>query len=161
MAAFKMRVSKHGRLLGISSTGGIIQAITSTGVAGSSEFSYAAQMWGDGMVATTTSTGGATLGNSGVSVINTSASAATFLIAAPVTGVSKEIYIISSASALTFGGTSTSQVFMKIAGGIAGSTTLTLTAASTADSLAGNTLLLRGLSATQWGVMHGSTSIQA
>lgn len=152
--------SLHGRSLGLTSTGGLAQYRDATGGQSTAVIMYA-QMWGSGMVATTTSTGGATLSNSGVSVINTSASAATFLIAAPVSGIRKEIYIVSSASALTFGGTSTSQVFMKIAGGIAGSTTLTLIAASTADSLAGNALILRGLSTTQWGVMHGSTVIQA
>ena len=156
----RMLTSIHGRRLGLSSTGGIIQSMTSTG-GYSSSFEMLAQMWGPAMVATTTSTGGATLSNNGVSVINTSATAATFLIAAPVAGVSKEIYIVSSASALTFGGTSPSQLFSKIAGGATGSTTLTLIVASTADSLAGQTLFLRGLSATKWGVLHGSTVIQA
>src|SRR3990167_551741 len=152
----RMVTSIHGRRLGISSTGGIIQAYNSTGK-GSTQFDMTAQMWGQGMVATTTSTGGATLSNSGVSVINTSASAATFLIAAPEIGVAKEIYVVSAASALTFGGTSTSQVFMKVGGGAAGSTTLTLIDAS----LAGQTLIMRGLSATQWGIMNGSTVIRA
>ena len=154
--AFTMQKSIHGRRLGISSTGGIVSAVNSTG-GQSTAVIAAAQMWGDASIQNTTSTGGATLGNSGQSVINTTAAAPTFLIAAPVAGVSKEIYIISSASTITFGGTSTSQVFMKIGGGAAGSTTLTLTDVS----LAGASLYLRGLSATQWGVMHGSTVVQA
>jgi hypothetical protein len=151
--AFTLRTSIHGRRLGLSSTGGILGAPINS----SDGFDAAAQMWGSGMTATTTSTGGATLPNYGVSVIATSATAATFLIGAPVAGVRKEIYVVTSASALTFGGTSTSQVFSKVAGGSAGSTTLTLTDAN----LAGQSLLLRGLSATKWGVMHGSTVIQA
>ncbi len=139
--------SIHGRIAGFTSSGGLASRDSSAYV----------QMWGDGMALTTTSTGGATLSNSGVSIIQSSATAATFLVAAPVLGVSKEIFIVSSASALTFGGTSTATVFMKIAAGTAGSTTLTLTDAN----LAGQAIILRGLSATQWGVVHGSTVIQA
>lgn len=156
MATFNSGHSLYGRQLHVGSTGGLVSAFSSSG-GKSTAFNMAYQAWGDAMVATTTSTGGATLSNSGVSVINTSATAATFLLKAPVTGVEKEVYIISSASALTFGCTSTSQVFMKVGGGSAGSTTLTLTDAN----LAGQTLVLRGLSATRWGVSNGSTVIQA
>jgi hypothetical protein len=149
---FTMRTSIHGRRLGLSSTGGLLAS------AGESTAQVAAaQMWGSGMLETIASTGGATLLNYGVSVIATTATAATFLLGAPVAGLSKEIYIVSSGSALTFGGTSTSQVFSKIGGGTAGSTTLTLTDAN----LAGQALVLRGLSATKWGLMNGSTVIQA
>jgi hypothetical protein len=150
-----MVTSIYGRRLGLSSTGGITQSLTSTGGI-SSSFLLLAQMWGPAMVATTTSTGGATLSNSGVSIINSSATSATFLVSAPVIGVRKEIYIISASSVMIFGGTSTSQVFMKVAGGAAGSTIITLTDAS----LAGQVLILRGLTATQWGVINGSTVIQ-
>lgn len=148
--------SVRGRHLVLTSTNGLGQYMTSTG-GNSTAVTLYAQMWGKGLTLTTTSTGGATLPNSGVSVINTSATAATFLLAAPVAGVAKQIFVVSSASALTFGGTSTSQVFMKVAGGAAGSTTLTLTDVN----LAGQSINLTGLSATQWGVMHGSTVIQA
>ena len=148
--------SIRGRQLGLSSTNGIGQFVNITG-GNSTAVTALAQMWGSGLTLTTTSSGGATLSNAGVSVINTSATAATFLIAAPALGVSKEIWIISSASALTFGGTSTSQVFMKVAGGSVGSTTVTLTDVN----LAGQMLLLRGLSTTKWGVANGSTVIQA
>ena len=148
--------SIRGRYLVLTSTNGLGQYVGSTG-GDSTAVTVVAQMWGKGLTLTTTSTGDATLPNSGISVINTSATAAAFLLAAPVAGVMKQIFIVSSASALTFGGTSTSQVFMKIAGGSAGSTTLTLTDAN----LAGQALNLTGLSTTQWGVMHGSTVMQA
>lgn len=153
--------SIYGRTLGYTSTGGIVSQAGSSGLSATSTSAgvptMAMQMWGDAMIATTTSTGGATIPNFGQTLINTSATAATFLIAAPVAGVSKEIWVISSASALTFGGTSTSQTFMKVAGTSAGSTTVTLTDAD----LSGQLLLLRGLSATKWGIVNGSTVIQA
>ena len=165
MADYVMRTSIHGRRLGISSSGAVITSYGSTGNQ-STGFVAAAIMKDstgtimgphDEPVVSTTSTGGATLTFSGVANINTSATAATFLLTAPTAGRMMEVYILSSASALTFGGTSTSQVFMKVGGGAAGSTTLTLTDVS----LAGQALKLRGLSATQYGVLHGSTVIQA
>lgn len=158
--AFTMLKSVVGRRLGLSSTGGILAASESTALDSAAvmrDSTGAVISPHYERVANTTSTGGATLSAEGVHTINTSATAATFLIAAPVAGKLKEIYIVSSASALTFGGTSTAQVFMKIAGTSAGSTTLTLTDAD----LAGQALILRGLSATQWGVVSGSTVIQA
>lgn len=153
--------SIYGRLLGMSSTYGLL--IGSKGSTIFDSLAVTRDSTGallsphDEPVVTSTSTGGATLTGSGVTVLNTSATAATFLLGAPVAGRMAEIYVISSASALTFGGTSTSQVFMKVAGTSAGSTTLTLTDAD----LAGQCLKLRGLSATRWGVLHGSTVIQA
>jgi hypothetical protein len=147
-------VSIHGRRLGISSTGGISQYINSTG-GGSTAITQHAQMWGSGLILTTTSTGGATLGNNGVSLINTSATAATFSVAAPAAGVSKEIWLVSSASAITFNTTATSVVFK--GHGKAASTAATLTAAS----LDGVGILLRGFNSSEWGIVMGSTVIQA
>ena len=156
---FRMLTSLYGRRIGLSSTGGLGSGYTSTGgqyASTAGQLGAIAQLWGDSMVTTTSATG-VTLSNNGVAILNTTSTAGTYLVSAPVVGVSKEIYIISSASALTFGGTSTSQVFMKIGAGTAGSTTVTLTDAN----LAGQVLLLRGLSATQWGIVNGSTVIQA
>lgn len=166
MANYVMRTSIFGRRLGLSSTGAIITSYGSTGNQ-STGFDAAAIMKDstgtilgphDEPVVTTTSTGGDTvLTFGGVLAINSSVAAPTWLISAPTAGRLMEIYIISSASAIVFGGTSTSQVFMKVGGGSPGSTTLTLTDAN----LAGHSLKLRGLSATKIGVMDGSTVVQA
>ena len=99
--AFTNRKSIHGRQLALSSTGGIISSAKLSGTHNSTTYDMAAQMWGAAMVTNITSTGGATLTNAGVDTIATTATAATFLIAAPVAGVSKEIYVTSSASTST------------------------------------------------------------
>jgi len=145
--------SVKGRRLGLTSTNGIGQYVGVTGV-GSTEVTSIAQMWGSGMTITTTSTGGATLGNAGISVINTSAAAPTFSVAAPVAGVTKEIWIVSSASGVTLNTTATSVVFK--GHGKAASTAATLAAIS----LDGVGILLRGLNSSEWGIVTGSTVIQ-
>ena len=158
---FGMKTSIWGRRLFLSSSGGICNAtdgstaFDSVAITRDSTGTFISPH--DEPVVTTTSTGGATLTFAGIITIASSATAATFLLTAPTAGRKCDIYISGSASALTFGGTSTSQVFMKVGGTTAGSTTLTLTDAN----LAGQTVHLRGLSATQYGVLHGSTVIQA
>ena len=166
MADFVSRTSIHGRRLGISSSGGLVTCYGSTGNQSTGYVAVAIMrdttgtMMGphDEPVVTTTSTGGDTvLTFGGVLAINSTVAAPTWLISAPTAGRLMEIYVISSASAIVFGGTSTSQVFMKVGGGSPGSTTLTLTDVN----LAGHSLKLRGLSATKFGVFDGSTVVQA
>ena len=154
--AFTKLHSIYGRILGISSSRGIVSAVNSTGDQ-STDFVLSAQMWGDGLTLSTTSTGVATLGNAGVSIIATSATAATFSVAAPVAGVSKEIWINTSASAITFNTTATTVVFKKHGGGAGGSTAATLIGAN----LAGVGILLRGLNSSEFGILTGSTLLQA
>ena len=160
--AFTRRKSLWGRQLALSSSGYLIGSTE-----GSTDFTIGymsrdstGTILGphDEPVVTTTSTAASpTLTFGGVINIASSATAQTFLLTAPRAGQGCEIYITSSASALTFGGTSTGLVFSKIGAGTAGSTTLTLTDAN----LAGQSLILRGITATKIGVVNGSTVIQA
>jgi len=143
-----MLTSIHGRRLGLSSTNGIVQAITSTG-GGSSEFNMYAQMWGSEMVATASSSG-ATISNVGITVLSSGNStlARTFTLASPVAGVYKEIHSRSSSTLVTFSLASSDDVFSSSAGD---STTLVFT--GTVSGLKGARVILRGLSTTQWGIM--------
>jgi hypothetical protein len=148
--------SIHGRIVGRTSTGGLASADSSAlYVMRDSTGARLSPLYEP--VVTTTSTGGATLTFGGIINIASSATAAAFLLTAPAAGQSCVITISGSASALTFGGTSTSQVFMKVGSGTAGSTTLTLTDAN----LGGQSMILYGVSATKSFVTHGSTVIQA
>ena len=150
----EMQKSIWGRKLGISTTGGIISAVGATG-RDSTDFDMTAQMWGVGMIATVTSTIASTLTNYGlVSLTSGSATAITgFDVAAPVAGLMKEIHIATSASEISFNGTSTAILFGPTAEG--GGSTLFLSAAN----LAGTTIILRGLSATQWAVIGDRTTV--
>ena len=86
--AFSMLHSILGRRVGVSSSGGIVSGFGSTGNH-STAFGMAAQMWGDALVNSHTSSGDV-LRNSGVSIVApASATASTFLISAPVKGVLK------------------------------------------------------------------------
>ena len=163
MALFEMRTSLWGRRLGLSSTGGIIQGISSTGKV-STDFDLAAVMRDstgallsphDEPVVTSTSTGGATLTFGGVVVLNSSAVNPSFLITAPRPGQTMEIYFLSTVSTtISFGGTSTSQVFQKMGGVSAGATIITFDQAAPS----GNALFLRGLSATKFGLTYHSSA---
>ena len=160
MPGFK---SLFGRQIGITSTGGIGQYLTSTG-GGSTIVNMLAVMRDstgallsphDEPVVTTTSTGGATLTFGGVVGVNSSATSPSFTITAPRPGQSMEIYFISTVSTtISFGGTSTSQVFQKLGGVSAGATIITFDNAAPS----GNSFILRGLSATKFGFLPGSTA---
>src|SRR3990167_7892896 len=103
MPAFK---SLFGRQIGLTSTGGIGQYMTSTG-GGSSIVNMLAVVRDstgallsphDEPVVTTTSTGGATLTFGGVVGLNSSAVSPSFTITAPRPGQLMEIYFLSTAS---------------------------------------------------------------
>jgi hypothetical protein len=149
--AFVQRTSIHGRRLGLSTTGGIISA--STGSTASADQS--AQMWGSGMVETLSTVG--TISNSGVSIISSDTTGDVWNIAAPVAGVHKEIHFQSpSTEVFTFDTTAVSIFFNSSLG--EGSTfgSTTLTAVSPATAGIGGSLVLRGLSATVWGIVSNN-----
>jgi len=157
---FTLLTSIHGRKLGLSTTGGLIIG-TSRGSTIFDNIAVVRDSTGalisphDESVVTTTSTGGATLTFGGVVVLNSSAVAPSFTITAPRPGQGMEIYNISTVSTtLSFGGTSTSQVFQKIGGVSAGATIITFDNAAPS----GNSFILRGLSATKFGFLPGSTA---
>lgn len=143
-----MRKSLHGREVGIASTGGLVFGIDSTG-GGSTAYTLFAQMWGQALLETVSSNG-ATISNSGVTVISSdSTSGASFTVSAPAVGVEKEIYLETAATALTLDTSATTIYFNSSVATAAagGSTTLSLAAATI-----GGSLTLRGLSATVWGI---------
>jgi len=93
MAFFTQRTSIHGRRIGLSSTGGITSSPS-----GSTDIDRAAQMWGPGLLETST---GGTLSNAGTSVVSTAVTAnTTFTLPAPISGLYKEVFCGSSANIL-------------------------------------------------------------
>ena len=154
-----MRTSIHGRRLGLSSTGGIIQGLTSTG-GGSSEFNLHTQMWGSAMVETVSSAG-AVMSNSGVSIVSSnSTSGASFAVAAPVSGVYKEIHFQTPATAHTLGTTSTTIWFNSTLGEAAAGGSTTLTVAGSTLGIGGS-LVLRGLSASVWSIIGHTANVSS
>ena len=147
---FIMHTSKHGRRLGLSSTGGFISAINSTGQM-STAMEMCAQMWGPAMEDSITAVT-STIGNTGVtSLAVATATAIAFEIAPPVQGVYKEIHIDTSASEISLGSPTTDVVFVASNKG-AGSTMF-----MSAVNLSGQVISLRGRSTARWAVL-GSTA---
>ena len=136
--------SIHGRQLGFTSTGGIGSYRDSSG--GETSTVQLAQMWGAGMIETISS-GGADLKNSGLSVISSDSTSgmAALNLAAPEAGVSKEIFCVTSASALSIETTAAGILFY-------GSSVATGSSVQTfaAANLRGAYLTLRGVNSTSW-----------
>ena len=155
--SFSMRHSIHGRRLGLTSSGGVVASPS-----GSTTIGQAAQMWGDDSeIFETVSAAGATISNSGVTVISTdSTSGAAFVVSAPITGISKEIHFQTSATAHTLGTTATTIKFNSTLAESAagGSTTLTVTGA--AGGIAG-VVVMRGLSGTAWGLVSHTANVSS
>lgn len=155
---FKMLTSIYGRRLGISSSGGLVSHTGSTG-GGSTAFVTAAQMWGTGMVETI-SAAGATINNAGLTYISSDSTAGTtpYILQAPVAGLSKEIFITTTATALAINTNATtvfiSSTLAELAAG--GSTTLTISGPATGI---GGSIVLRGISATQWAIMSHTAAV--
>lgn len=145
---FTVRKSIFGRLLGISSTGGIV-----AGPQGSTDVSIAAQMWGPGMFTEATSTD-ATLSNSGITVVTSGVTSpgGAFTLRAPAKGVSKEIVFNTPSSSLTLNTTSTSILFQTTATFLAANGSTVLTILGSTLGLSGS-VVLRGLSATKWALV--------
>lgn len=158
--AFNMRTSIRGRRLGISSSGAIINAYGSTGNE-STAYNMAAQMWGPAMFQTVSSAG-ATISNTGITVISTDSTSGTtpFILAAPSKGIEKEIHIHTSATALALNTNSTSSIFQTTLsyGAALGSTTLTI--AGVAAGTAG-TIILRALTDSAWALKSASVSVSS
>lgn len=145
--AFILQVSKHGRRLGLSTTGGIVSDVGSTGKSKPTIVS-AAQMWGDGMYAARSS--GARLDNAGLNVLTSSTLASmTFTLAAPIKGITTEIISQTSSTTVSLETSATTIVF-KTSAGAADTTALALSGAS---GLQGAAVVLRGLSTTIWQVL--------
>ena len=153
--------SVYGRMLGISSTRGIVAATNSSGAA-STAFVMAAQMWGDAMVQTVSS-GGASIINSGVTIVSTDSTSgmAALVLSPPVAGLSKEIIFQGSATALSLDTSATTILFQTSGSsltGILGTTTISLDGDANRLQIGGHTLTLRGLSGTVWAVLGGMES---
>lgn len=150
---FTQRTSIHGRRLGLSSTGGIITGVDSTG-GGSTAFVLAAQMWGSAML-NTVSSSEATLRNAGVNLISTATSTAyTFTVGAPVAGVAMEVISRSSATTVTFQTSATTILFFDSTLTPDGATGLVLSQTSTDGGNFGAAVMLRGLSTARWQVLN-------
>ncbi len=146
--------SLHGRRIGLTSTGGIAQYLDKDGKGSTAVVQYA-KMWGAGQHATVTSTIASTLANSGFTTLSSgSATALVFEIKAPVVGVENTIHIDTSASEISFGGTSTSIIFASTVA-VAGGSTLFLSRAN----LAGVNVILKGISTTEWSIFGSTTTL--
>lgn len=153
---FIQRKSLFGRMLGISSSGGLVMSVKTTAVnlAASSDINLAAQMWGPGMFTQATAAG-ALIANHGFTQVTTASTAgSTWFVAAPTRGVEKRIFFVTTSSGTL---TTTSTLISFLLNGLAGSTVVNV------NSTLGNitSLALVGLSTTQWLVAgrSGSTSI--
>lgn len=108
---FPIRKSVFGRTLAISSSGGIVSAVTSTGGFGSSDCGLSAQMWGPSLVQTIGAASTGTLvSNCGVTQFTTgSSAAAAYTIDSPVKGVRKTLIfnLVSTAIYLNTGAANT------------------------------------------------------
>lgn len=156
MAQFIQRKSKHGRELGITSSGGIHgKPLGSTG------FDNVAQMWGEGMFETV-SAAGASISNSGITIVSSDSTSGTtpFLVGAPVQGVSKEIHFQTPATALALNTTATTIFFNTTLAELAAGGSTTLTVAGSSLGI-GGTVILRGLSTTAWGVVGHTANISS
>lgn len=153
---FKLKKSLHGRQVGLSSTGGVV-----TQVEGSSDIDNAAQMWGPGMMETLSSNG-AWVSNSGMTVISSgSTSGSSYSVRAPVAGVSKEIFIYGTATAVTLNTSATTIGFLTTSAVLQANLSTTLSIAGAAGGVGGGVLELRGLSTTLWAVRGRSAGITA
>lgn len=150
---FTMRKSIFGRLLGISSTGGLVMGVKSTGLTlgGSTDIDRSAQMWGPGMVQSIAAGATATkIRNSGITYFTTgSSAAAVYSMEAPVRGLHKQLVFQLSSTLVTINTTDVAILFQASSASLsstAGSTALVVTSSDGVNSAA----YLVGLSTTQW-----------
>ncbi|MGI9503587.1 MAG: hypothetical protein ACR2RE_11090 [Geminicoccaceae bacterium] len=147
-----MRTSIHGRRLGISSTGGIL-----AGSSDSTTFGSAAQMWGDDLQEVLT-TAGASIRNYGTSVVSTgSTSGSSMVLSAPVSGVHKEIFFATSATAFTLSADAATTKFNTTSAEslTGGTTSLSITGGALGI---GGGLVLRGYDENTWFVVSGTVA---
>lgn len=149
--SFEIRTSIHGRRLGLSTTQGIVQVSSDSTAAAD----RSAQMWGSGMLETLSTVGA--ISNYGVTVISSDSTSGTspWTVGAPVAGVQKEIHF-QTPSTLIHLNTSAVTIFFNSSlaeGSTFGSTVLSIAGAAAGI---GGSLVLRGLSATVWGVVSNN-----
>ena len=151
--AFTKLHSIYGRILGVSSTFGIVSGAKADGSPGSTAFTMAAQMWGQGMISNISS--GGTLVASGVNILSSAAAAVlTYTMPAPVAGVQTEIISDTSSSQITIQTTDVSINFNSSGG--TSSTTVTINRAA---GTKGESFIVRGLSDTRWQLVSRSASV--
>lgn len=172
MSLGKILTSIHGRRLGLTSSGGLAFArttssltsmaaeITTAGVFSStiSNFgSTVAEMTVQGLksVVETISSSDATLTNYGMSVLSSAtATSRNFSIGAPETGIRKVIHSVSSATTLVIDTTADTIGFNSSAN--TSSTRLTFQAAA---GVGGRSVVLEGASASRWNVLTQSADV--
>lgn len=163
--AFQLLKSVLGRRFGISSTNGLL-----AGSGSATAFDLVAVMRDStGAVIsphyepiTAASSSGATLSNSGVSLLSSAtAESRVFQLQAPVAGVLKEIISQASATTVTFETSATTILFFDTTLTDTGSTGLVLTVLSTDGGNYGAAVVLRGLSATRWQILSKPKSSSA
>lgn len=145
MPDFTRLTSIFGRRLALSSSGGLVNSAShafvsrdATGTLQDTLRSYVE----------TISSSGAQMVNRGLSILSSaSATARAVLIAAPLAGLEKVIYSVSSASVITISGSATTTIFQTSG---AGTTVMTITAGGGAT---GEGVRLIGLSTTRWGML--------
>lgn len=142
---FTQRTSIFGRRLGLSSTGGIVSAPS-----GSTDIDRSAQMWGPGLFSSSTG-----LVNSGTNLLGGTGGAQTFILSgAPQVGLRCEIISDTSSSSVTIN-TTDATINFNSSGGTS-STALTFAVAGGTE---GQSVVLRGLSATRWQVISRSGGV--
>ena len=154
MAFFNMLKSIHGRMLGISSTGGIISNVESTGITQSTDIDMAAQMWGPGMLQTIGAGATATkILNCGVTYFTTASSAAAlYNVDPPAKNCFKWLVFQLSSTLVTLNTTSTLISFANSTAHNAASLASTAVAVTSSDGVYTAALLV-GLSTTQYAVL--------
>lgn len=152
--------SIHGRRLALSSTGAIVDSegygsvMKSTADVVQNSTALMFSQVGVNPQSGVSSSVASTLTSYGWEPISSgTATAISFEIAAPVAGVSKEIFIGTSASEATFGSPTTAIVFKPAIAGVGSSMFFS------AVNLAGTTIVLRGVSTSQWAVTGSTTAL--
>lgn len=151
MSFFNVRHSIYGRILGISSSGGLVSGVRSSGISPSTDIAMSFQAWGPAMVQTIGA--GATLtvvSNCGVTYFTTGSSAAAlYTMQPPVKGVYKQLVFSLYSTLVTLNTTSTLIMFYTSTGAT-GSTLGSSALAVTSSDGVYTAAQFVGLSTTQW-----------
>ena len=167
MSFTKILTSVHGRRLGLSASGGLLFApTTSTGFSHFAEISSAGVFnssisgasaigaWGSSLTKTLSfvekvESSGTLMKNHGLSHVTSDVvQGSTLLMSAPEVGVNKEIWFDCSASTITIGSTDAGITF----GTSVGTSALNM---DTVGGLRGVSIVLKGLSDTRWAILGG------
>lgn len=158
MADFQKQHSLYGRILAISSSGGLVSAVSSTGAKGSTAFDLFYEPMGKAVFENVSGATGS-ISNSGISIVTTdSTSGSSMSVAAPAQGFKKEVFFQTSATALVLHTTATTIKFNSTLAEAAAGGSTTLTIAGGAAGIGGS-LILRGLSTTAWQIVSATVSV--